>query len=161
MSIAQSLENIGFLNDFSDSVLVYPIVLSIHLTNIALFGGAILMTNLRLLGITFRKVTITEMITNLRPWKRIGGTLQVCTGLLLATSEATKYAPNPYFWTKMTILGLILVHGFVFRSSIYSNTEELDRLAVIPTKVKVAAILSIILWTGMFTMGRMIAYWEG
>lgn len=161
MSIAQSLENIGFLNDFADSVLVYPIVLCIHLTNIALFGGAILMTNLRLLGVTFKKVTITEMITNLRPWKRIGGMLQVCTGLLLATSEATKYAPNPYFWSKMTILGLIFVHGLAFRSSVYNNTEELDKSPVIPSKVKVAAILSIILWTGMFTMGRMIAYWEG
>jgi hypothetical protein len=161
MSISQALENIGFLNDFADSVLVYPIVLCIHLTNIALFGGAILMTNLRLLGLTFRDVTITEMITNLRPWKRIGGTLQVCTGLLLATSEATKYAPNPYFWTKMAILALIFVHGFAFRSSIYNNTEELDRLTAIPARVKVAAILSIVLWTAMFTMGRMIAYWEG
>lgn len=161
MSFAQSLENIGFLNDFADSVLVYPIVLSTHLTCIALFGAAILMTNLRLLGVTFKGVTITEMITNLRPWKRLGGTIMICTGLLLATSEATKYAPNPYFWTKMIILGVIFVHGIVFRPIIYNNTEELDRLAVIPTKVKVAAILSIVLWTAMFTMGRMIAYWEG
>ncbi len=161
MSIAQSLENIGFLNDFADSVLVYPIVLSTHLTCIALFGGAILMTNLRLLGLTFKQVTITEIITNLRPWKRLGGTIMVCTGLLLATSEATKYAPNPYFWAKMTILALIFIHGFVFRSSIYNNAEELDKSPVIPAKVKVAAILSIVLWTAMFTMGRMIAYWEG
>lgn len=160
MSIAQSLESIGFLSDFADSVLAYPIVLCIHLTCIALFGAAILMTNLRLLGITFKSVTITEMITSLRPWKRIGGTIQVCTGLLLATSEATKYAPNPFFWTKMVILGLIFLHGFVFRPGVYNNTEELDRCEVIPTKVKVAAILSLVLWTAMFTMGRLIAYWE-
>ena len=160
MSIAQSLENIGFLNDFADSVLVYPIVLSIHLTCIALFGGMILMTNLRLLGLTFNRLTITQMVTSLRPWKRLGGTIMICTGLLLATSEATKYAPNPFFWTKMTILGLIGVHGFVFRPFVYNRTEELDRAKVIPAKVKVAAILSLILWTGMFTMGRLIAYWE-
>jgi hypothetical protein len=43
---------------FADPVLVYPIVLSIHLTEIALFGGMILMTNLRLLGLTFNSVSI-------------------------------------------------------------------------------------------------------
>ena len=161
LSIAQSLENIGFLSDFADSVLVYPIVLSIHLTDIALFGGMILMTNLRLLGVTFNKVSITQMVTSLRPWKRLGGTVQICTGLLLAVSEATKYAPNPYFWAKMAILGLIGVHALVFRPTIYNNTEALDKSPVIPTYVKVAAILSLVLWTAMFTMGRLIAYWEG
>jgi len=160
VSIAQSLENIGFLSDFSQSVLVYPIVLSIHLTDLALFGGMILMTNLRLLGLTFNKVSITQMVTSLRPWKRLGGTVQLATGLLLATSEATKYARNPFFWTKMIILGLIGVHALVFRPSVYNRTEELDRLPITPPNVKVAAILSLVLWTAMFTMGRLIAYWE-
>jgi hypothetical protein len=158
--IAQSLENIGFLSDFADSVLVYPIVLSTHLTCIALFGGMILMTNLRLLGLTLNSVTITDMIASLRVWKRVGGTIMIGTGLLLATSEATKYAPNPFFWTKMIVLGLIFVHGVVFRPIVYNRTEELDRAAVIPAVVKVAAILSLVLWTAMFTMGRLIAYWE-
>jgi hypothetical protein len=160
VSIAQSLENIGFLSSFSESVLAYPIVLSIHLTDIALFGGMILMTNLRLLGLTFNSVSITQMVTTLRPWKRLGGTVQICTGLLLATSEATKYAPNPIFWTKMAILGLIGVHALIFRPSVYNRTEELDKAKAIPARVKVAAILSLVLWTAMFTMGRLIAYWD-
>jgi hypothetical protein len=160
MSIAHSLENVKFLSDFSESILAYPIILSIHLTCIALFGGMILMTNLRLLGITFKSVTTTEMVTSLRPWKRLGGCIMIATGLLLATSEAEKYAPNPFFWTKMIILGLIFVHGVVFRPIVYSRTEDLDRSRVIPTKVKVAAFLSLFLWTAMFIMGRLIAYWE-
>jgi hypothetical protein len=160
MSIAHSLQSIQFLSDFSESVLPYPIVLSIHLTCIALFGGMILMTNLRLLGVTFKSVTITQMVTSLRPWKRLGGTVMIATGLLLATSEAEKYAPNPFFWTKMIILGLILVHGLVFRPIVYNRTEELDQSPVIPTNVKISAILSLFLWTAMFTMGRLIAYWE-
>ncbi len=160
MPIAHSIQSIGFLTDFSESVLAYPIVLSTHLTCIALFGGMILMTNLRLLGLTFKSLTITEMVTSLRPWKRVGGSIMIATGLLLATSEAEKYAPNPYFWTKMVILGLIGVHALIFRPIVYSQTEELDRSQVIPTKVKVAAILSLVLWTAMFTMGRLIAYWD-
>ena len=161
MTIAHSIESIGFLSDFSESVLAYPIVLSLHLTCIALFGGMILMTDLRLLGITFKSLTITEVVTSLRPWKRVGGTIMISLGLLLAACEAGKYAPNPYFWAKMITLGLIGVHALVFRPIVYNQTEELDRSPVIPTKAKVAAILSLVLWTTMFTMGRMIAYWEG
>ncbi len=57
----------------------------IHLTCIALFGGMILMTNLRLLGLTFKSLTITEMVTSFRPWKRAGGVIMIATGLLLAS----------------------------------------------------------------------------
>lgn len=160
MNIAHSIQSIGFLSDFSESVLAYPIVMSIHLSCIALFGGMILMTNLRLLGLTFKRFTITQMITSFRPWKRAGAVVMICTGLLLATSEAEKYAPNPFFWTKMSILGLIGVHALVFRPLVYTRTEELDQSAVIPAKAKICAILSLLLWTGMFTMGRLIAYWD-
>jgi hypothetical protein len=160
MGIAHSLQSIDFLTRFSESVLAYPIVLSTHLTCIALFGGMILMTNLRLLGLTFKSLTITEMVTSFRPWKRVGGTVMIATGLLLATSEAEKYSPNPFFWTKMVILGLIGVHALIFRPIVYNQTEELDRSSVVPTKAKVAAILSLVLWIAMFTMGRLIAYWD-
>jgi hypothetical protein len=161
VTVAHSIESIGFLSDFSESVLAYPIVLSLHLTCIALFGGMILATDLRLLGMTFKSLTITEVVTSLRPWKRVGGTIMISLGLLLAASEAGKYAPNPYFWTKMITLGLIGVHALIFRPIVYNQTEELDRSPTIPTKAKAAAILSLVLWTTMFTMGRMIAYWEG
>jgi hypothetical protein len=160
MGIAHSIQSIGFLSDFSESVLAYPIVLSTHLTCIALFGGMILATDLRLLGLTFKNLTITEVVTSLRPWKRVGGTIMIAMGLLLATCEAEKYAPNPFFWIKMVVLGLIGVHALIFRPIVYNKTEELDRAPVIPTKAKVAAILSLVLWTTMFTMGRLIAYWE-
>ena len=160
MAIAHYLQNIGFLAEFGDSVLAYPIVLSIHLACIALFGGMILATDLRLLGLTFKSLTITEVVTSFRPWKRAGGAVMIAMGLLLAASKAEEYAVNPFFWSKMIILGLIGVHALIFRPIVYSKTEELDGSPVIPTKAKVAAILSLGLWTGMFVMGRLIAYWD-
>ena len=160
MAIAHYLQNIGFLAEFSESVLAYPIVLSIHLACIALFGGMILATDLRLLGLTFKSLTITEVVTSFRPWKRVGGTVMIAMGLLLAACEAEKYAPNPFFWSKMIILGLIGLHTLVFRPIVYNKTEELDRSPVIPIKAKAAAILSLVLWTAMFVMGRLIAYWD-
>ncbi len=160
MSIAHSIQSIDFLSSFSESVLAYPIVLSTHLACIALFGGMILITNLRLLGLTAKSLSITQVVTSFRPWKRLGGVIMIGTGLLLATSETEKYAPNPFFWTKMVILCLIGVHGLIFRPLVYNRTEELDKATGVPTRVKLAAILSLVLWTSMFTMGRLIAYWD-
>jgi hypothetical protein len=160
VDISTSIQSIGFLTDLRESALVYPFVLSTHLACIALFGGMILMTDLRLLGVTFKSLTVTEVVTSLRPWKRLGGVIMISMGLLLATSEAVKYTPNPFFWTKMAILGLIGVHALVFRPTVYNKTEELDRSPVLPARAKAAGALSLVLWTGMFTMGRLIAYYE-
>lgn len=159
MQIAHAIQSIDFLTAIRESALVYPVILSTHLTCIALFGGMILFTDLRLLGM-FKTMTITEVVSSLRPWKRLGGVIMITMGLLLGTSEAEKYVPNPFFWTKMVILALIGIHALIFRPIVYNKTEELDKSPVIPTRAKAAAILSLVLWTSMATMGRLIAYWE-
>jgi hypothetical protein len=160
MTISESIQNIDFLTAIRESALVYPVLLTTHLACIAFFGGMILMTDLRLLGLSLKNLTITEVVGGLRPWKRLGGVMMITAGLLLGSSEAVKYAPNPYFWTKMTILGLIGIHALIFRPIVYNKTEELDRSPTIPTKAKVAASLSLVLWLGMVCMGRLIAYYE-
>jgi hypothetical protein len=160
MTISESLQNIDFLTALRESALMYPIVLGTHLACIAFFGGMILMTDLRLLGLSLKNLTITEVVGGLRPWKRLGGVIMITCGVLLGSSEAVKYAPNPFFWTKMTILVLIGIHALIFRPIVYNKTEELDRSPVIPSKAKLAAYTSLILWIGMICMGRLIAYYE-
>jgi hypothetical protein len=49
-SFARWLETRDWAMDFAGSAYFYPIVLATHLTCIAIFGGMILITNLRLLG---------------------------------------------------------------------------------------------------------------
>jgi hypothetical protein len=160
MTISESIQSIDFLTAIRESALVYPVLLATHLTCIAVFGGMILMTDLRLLGLSLKSLTITQVVGSLRPWKRVGGVIMITVGLLLGTCEAVKYAPNPFFWTKMTVLSLIGIHALIFRPLVYNNTEELDRSPVIPTTAKAAAILSLVLWLSMACLGRLIAYYE-
>jgi hypothetical protein len=160
VTISHSIQSIDFLTAIRESALVYPVILGTHLTCIAVFGGMILMTDLRLLGLSLKNLTITEVVTTLRPWKRLGGVIMITCGVLLGSSEAVKYAPNPFFWTKMTVLTLIGIHALIFRPLVYNNTEALDRSPVIPTTAKTAAILSLTLWFSMACLGRLIAYYE-
>ncbi len=159
-SVARWLEQREWAGAFSASQWLYPSVLATHLTCIAIFGGMILVTNLRLLG-WLRGHSVTDVVQKLRPWKWIGFVIMVTCGALLAGSEAEKYYVNPYFWVKMTLLALIGVHGLVFRNSVYRNTAELDSAQIMPPRAKLAAVLSLILWIGVVCAGRMIGYYVG
>jgi hypothetical protein len=139
---------------------VYPIIMSIHLVCIAVFGGMILMTDLRLLGVGLKDKTVAEVVGGLRPFKRIGFVVIVTCGLLMAGSEAPKYSLNPYFWTKMALLVLVGVHAMVFKPTVYDHPEELDKSPVLPTRARAAALLSLILWVSIPVFGRLIAYYE-
>jgi len=159
-SICDSIENIGIFTYVRETPWVYPIILSGHLICIAVFGGMILMTDLRLLGVGLKDKTVAEVVGGLRPFKRIGFVVMVTCGLLLAGSEATQYYQNPYFWTKMTLLVLVGVHALVFKPTVYDHPEELDKSPVLPARAKAAAVLSLILWVSIPVCGRLIAYYE-
>ena len=46
-SIAQAIQDTGFFTAIRESGLAYPVIMSTHLSSIAVFGGMILMTDLR------------------------------------------------------------------------------------------------------------------
>jgi hypothetical protein len=85
----------------------------------------------------------------------------ITMGLLLGGSEADKYYPNPFFWTKLVFLACIGIHALIFRPLVYNKTREIDAAPAIPPVAKTAAILSLVLWFGVLTMGRLIGYYEG
>ena len=159
-SLGQWLQSADTATALRESALVYPIVMTGHLAGMALFGGMIFMTDMRLLGLAMKSYSITEVVKTLRPWKHLGITLVAGCGIFLAWAKAEKYLGNPYFQLKLTLLLLLIVHAVVFRRSVYKNTEELDRSPQVPGRAKAAAILSLVLWIGVVTCGRWIAYYE-
>jgi hypothetical protein len=158
--ISHSIQSVEFLTYIRESSYTYPVILSTHLTAICVFGGLILLTDLRILGFAMTDVSVTDVVGQLRRWKQIGFVIMVTMGLLLATSEMDKYYANPYFLTKMVLLILVGVHAMVFHRSVYGNTQALDRAPQMPGIAKVAAITSLVLWIGIASAGRWIAYYE-
>jgi len=124
------------------------------------FGGMILVTDLRILGWALRDVPVSDIIRQTRIWKRIGFVIMVSCGILLAGAKLVSYYDNPYFQIKMTLLALVGVHAWVFHRSVYANPEALDRAPSVPRAAKLAAWLSMILWVGILSNGRWIAYFE-
>jgi hypothetical protein len=158
--ISQWIQESGLATAVRESSYAYPIIMSTHLACIAVFGGMILMTDLRLMGLAMTDVPVATMIRELRPWKWFGFILMVTCGFLLAISRMTTYFPNPYFQAKLTLLVLVGVHALIFRPLVYKNPEKIDSAPQLPGVAKLAGALSLIMWVTIPIMGRLIAYWD-
>ena len=158
--ISHAIQNSAFFTGVRQSELFYPTVLATHLTCIAIFGGMILMTNLRLMGLALTSTPLASVIDSTRNWKRGGFVLMVSCGILLAGSRLDTYYANPFLQLKLSLLTLIGIHGLVFRHSVYYGAAEIDRLPKTPLRAKLAGGLSLALWLGVVTCGRWIAYYD-
>jgi hypothetical protein len=159
MSIVPTLEWIES-TDLSTAIregaLLYPIIGGFHLLAIALFGGMLVATDLRLLGWAMQRRAVSDVVEQLRWWKRAGFVLLVASGLLLGWAEPLKLYRSPSFWVKMALLALVGVHALAFRKSVYANPRHLD--AHLTSQARLAAILSLTLWAGLILTGRLIAF---
>lgn len=160
LSFAQWIQFTSFFTALRGSANVYPIVMSLHMIGIALFGGMILMTDLRLLGWAMRKRSVADVMEQWRVPKRWGLLLTATCGILMAGSKAEEYYYNAFFRTKLILFALVLVQELVFYRSVYANPASLDRSPSIPASAKLAAALSLLLWTSIACCGRGIGYIE-
>ena len=163
MSVAElshAIQETDFFTSLRESALAYPIIMSLHLTSIAIFGGLILMTDLRILGLAMRSVSISDMVRQTLPWKRLGFVVMITCGILLAGAKLESYYDNPYFQIKLALLALVAVHALYFHGRVYARAAQLDTAPVMPGVAKAAACLSLVLWIGILSMGRWIAYFE-
>jgi hypothetical protein len=158
LSLAQWIQSTALFTGIRESWYVYPVVMATHLLGIALFGGMILLTNMRLLGVTMRKRSVSDVVGQLRIPKRIGLILIATCGILMLGSKAEEYYYNIFVRVKLALLALMFLHGWFFRRSVYYNTAEIDRAPRVPERAKLAASLSILIWIGIACAGRGIGY---
>ncbi len=159
-SIAQWLEMTDFFTALRGSAYVYPVVMTLHLVGIACFGGMILMTDMRILGWALKGRSISDVVDQLRNPKRIGFVITATCGVLLACSKAVEYYGNPFFRAKLLLFFLVFVHAMIFRGSVYAKAGDFDKAGKVPGRAKLAAALSLILWTSIVIAGRSIGYLE-
>ena len=155
-SVGRTIQDFRAFTAIRESSYVYPVILSTHVACIALFGGLILLTNLRLLEWSLTDVPVHAVIERFRPWKQLGFVVMVSCGGLLAASKASEYFVNPFFQIKIALIGALGVHGTYFRRSVYRPAGA----AIPPGSATAAAVTSIALWLAIVTLGRWIAYYD-
>jgi hypothetical protein len=156
ISLLEWIESTELSTAIREGALSYPIIGGVHLLGIALFGGMLLMTDLRLLGWAMQRRPVSDVVLQFRWWKRAGFVIVTASGLLLAWCEPLKLYRSPAFWVKMALLAMVGVHALVFRARVYGNPAALD--TAVTREAKLAASLSLFLWAGLIISGRLIAF---
>ena len=92
-----------------ESLWMFPVLEAIHLVGLSILGGALLVVDLRLLGLGLKDSTIAELDRQARPWLLLGISVLLLTGVALFTSEAIKCYYNMSFWVKITTLPVAIL----------------------------------------------------
>ena len=95
-----------------NSVWLFPAIEAAHLLALALLGGAVLMLDLRLLGVGLTALPPSAVERATRPWLIAALATMIVTGVLMGLSEALKLYDKQAFWVKMIALALALMFTF-------------------------------------------------
>jgi hypothetical protein len=138
----------------SSSLWAYPAILFLHTVGLGFLVGTNVAIDLRLLGYASR-LPIAPMERFYRiMWLGFG--INAASGIALLIADATTKLTNPVFYIKMAFITLAVVNMVVVRRRLFGD-PGLDAQPV-PASGKLLAAVSIVLWAGAITAGRLMAY---
>jgi len=141
-----------------ESLYMYPLVESVHVLTLCVFVGLTVVLDLRLLGLAWRRVPLSELSARLGPWMIAGFAVMVVTGSLLFYAIPIRTYQNIFFRIKVVMLALAGLNAWMFQVRPYRRVAEWDLDLVPPRAARRAAAASLVLWALIIVAGRMIAY---
>ena len=138
-----------------ESTWAYPALEIGHIAGFIVLVGAAVMFDLRLLGFS-RALPVAPAAKHLLASSQWSLILVVPTGLLLFAANAIETWPNPAFRLKLLLLALAGANALAFHRWTADTRTWAD--GHIPLGAKWSAAFSLLLWTGVVTCGRLIAY---
>jgi hypothetical protein len=137
------------------SAVLYPLVNAAHILSIGLVIGAIFTLDARVLG-AFGRVPLGLLGPPLVRMAAIGLGGAAATGFLLFSVRPSAYAANPAFLVKLGLIALGLLNVLALRLGTGWRQALGGGAVVVP--VRVAAALSMLVWTGTVLAGRWIGF---
>lgn len=132
----------------------YPLILTFHTIGLALLVGISFAFDLRLLGLA--KGTQLAPYERLFPFMWAGFAMNAVSGVLLLMADATTKMRNPVFYVKMTLIALAVWNVVIIRKRMFHTHTAAT--AQLPPNARRLAVISIVLWVGATTAGRLMAY---
>jgi hypothetical protein len=135
-----------------ESLWIYPLVQALHLVVMAFFMGAVMIVNLRLMGLGLTGSSLSQVAKSARPWIIGGFIMMFLTGLPQLMQNASREYYSEYFWRKMyfVLAGLILM---AISLTYMRGRAEGSRLGV---GVRVIGVLGLVMWANVIVAARLI-----
>jgi hypothetical protein len=137
-----------------ESTWLFPLIEAFHLVGLGFTAGAVLLVDLRLLGVGLSRQPVAQLSAAVEPWLLGSVTLMFASGIPLFLSESMKCYYSFAFWVKMTSLFLVLLFTFTVRRRVTRTGLTSDR----PLLGRFTALISLGLWFGVAWGGRWIGF---
>src|SRR5436190_19118861 len=129
----------------SPSVFAYPSILFLHTVGLSLLVGTNVAIDLRLLGRSADlPLAPMESFFNVM-W--LGFWINALSGVALLVADATTKLINPVFYVKMAFIACGVTTMVLIRRRVFHGVS----------RGNVLAVLSLVLWGGAITAGRLVA----
>ena len=137
----------------SPSIWAYPLVLTLHTVGLGIVVGASAVIDLRFLGVA-RRIALPSLAPLFRIilWAFV---VNAVTGILLFIADATHKAGQTVFYIKLGLIGLALWNTILARHVVLGPAPN-D--AGPSSRHSRLAVISLLLWFGAITAGRLMAY---
>jgi hypothetical protein len=135
-----------------ESIWSFPTILFLHSVGMGLTAGVMFMICLRLVGVG-RPLPVSSMRVLFRIFWA-GFVLNAITGSLLFAAHATITGNQPIYYAKLTLIAIGVVLAFPLQK--FVDGDGSDR--IIPGSVRGLAAAALVVWVGVITTGRFIAY---
>ena len=137
----------------------YGVVNLIHILGGASLFGAVLVLDLRLVGL-WRNVPLTAIAGPTVPVAMAGFAVAATSGICLLATRATEYIGNPFLYIKFPAIALALLNVAVLHSLSGWKARKIRELSSREqSQLKAIGGVSLACWVTAITAGRMIAYW--
>jgi hypothetical protein len=148
----------GMAQYIRENELAFPWIESVHVLAITLVVGSIAIVDLRLLGLASRDRPISGLTRDVLPCTWAAFAIAAVSGLLLFSSNATNYAHNPYFQSKLVLLALAGANMTWFQRWSGRHLRFSEAARALPWQTRVAGGVSLLLWIGVVAAGRWIGF---
>ena len=138
------------------STLAFFSSLILHALGMGFVVGVHVATNLRILGVAPR--VPLSLMRRFRPVVRVGLSVTILSGLLLLVAYPAKALANPVFYLK---LGSVIAALLIGRSLTNRLSRDYRDVGLVLRNERVLAAVSLVLWAGAITTGRLLAYTRG
>lgn len=133
---------------------LFAVVQMFHLAALALMGGMVLVSDLRLLNVVMKDLPSEEVVANTNKFFDIAVWVLLASGIFMSSAVALKLYYSEMFWAKMTALaaGLLFVY-FIRRPLLRSAHDTVGQWTL-----RSIAVSSIIVWFTVAACGRWIGF---
>ncbi len=136
----------------------YNWVEATHVLTLMVSIGSLFIIDLRILGLALPNVPATTLAHRLHKPMIFGFTVMFITGILLFYAKPVESTQSLWFRIKMLLLVMAFINAWIFNARMNAAAGSWDNDPVAPKNLRIGAIISLLLWSGVVAMGRYIPY---